>query len=126
LDLQFGHHFLLPYKGDKVKIAFWGLTKMGIIICIIWSSHLLGWKMHLQNCKVMDHALACFGFYQIFTFMTLEKIYITIFSIANDIFSCKNWLQMIIFLLALLCLCPPWRNMVIIGKLCRNTWGHIR
>jgi hypothetical protein len=29
LDLQFGHHFLLPHKGDKTKIAFWGTNQNG-------------------------------------------------------------------------------------------------
>jgi hypothetical protein len=48
---------------------------MGMIACIIWNSHLLGWKMHLQNCKVMDQAFGCFGFCQMLAFMILEKIY---------------------------------------------------
>jgi hypothetical protein len=74
LDLQFGHHFLLPHKGDKVKISFWGTNQNGNDYLYHLKFPPFGLKMHLQNCKVMDHALACFGFYQIFTFMTLEKI----------------------------------------------------
>lgn len=33
LDLQFGHHFLLPHKNDKVKIAFWG-TNQNVNDCL--------------------------------------------------------------------------------------------
>ncbi len=41
LDLRFGYHLLPLTEGDKVKTTFWGMDRMGRIICTNGFCHLV-------------------------------------------------------------------------------------